>query len=74
MHDKIYQTLKSNPIFVYEKGIEKIAEFTLNTEKDFPLGERNIEIRIKFGGTFIDVKAIHLKSQKIINGTLVFDK
>ena len=46
----------------------------LYTEKDFPLGERNIEIRIKFGGTFIDVKAIHLKSQKIINGTLVFDK
>ena len=71
---KFYQTLKSNPIFVYEKGIEKIAEFTLNTEKDFPLGERNIEIRIKFGGTFIDVKAIHLKSQKILNGTLYLNK
>ena len=68
---KFYQTLKSNPIFVYEEGIEKVGEFILDTEKDFPLDERNIEISIKFGGTFIDVKAVHIKSQKIINGNLL---
>ena len=71
---KFYQTLKSNPIFVNEKGIEKIGEFILDTEKDFPLDERNIEISIKFGGTFIDVKAVHIKSIKNINGTLYLNK
>ena len=69
-----YQTLKSNSIFVNEKGIAKIGEFILNTEKDFPLSKRDIEINIKFGRTFIDVKAVHIKSQKNINGTLVFNK
>lgn len=69
-----YQTLKPNPKFVFEKGIEKMGQLNLKTEEDFPIGEREINVSIKFGGTYIDIKAIHLKSQKYINGNLKFIK
>ena len=69
-----YQTSKSNPIFINEEGVEEIGKFILNPENDVPLGQRDIEITIKFSGTCIDVKAVHINSQKIMNGILAFDK
>ena len=68
-----YKSIKSNPIFTFEKGVEKILECELNTGKDYPLGERNLIIELKFGGTYIDVKAIHEKSGKYIKVNLKYD-
>ena len=68
-----YKSIKPNPIFTFEKGVEKILECELDAGKDYPLGERNIIIEIKFGGTYIDVKAIHEKSGKSINVNLKYD-
>ena len=68
-----YKSIKPNPIFTFEKGVEKILECELNTGKDYPLGERNLIIELKFGGTYIDVKAIHEKSGKYIKVNLKYD-
>ena len=57
-----YKTLKSNPIFVYEEGIEEIGQMELDAGKDYPPKERDFIVTRRSGGTFIDVKAKHLKS------------
>ena len=69
-----YKTKKRNPIFAVEEGLIKIGECKLyldTTYKD--LNDREIETTMKFGGTFIDVTAIHLKSGKTVKTTLTFD-
>ena len=68
-----YKTLKSNPIFVFEEGVEKIGQLTLDAGKDYPPGERDFTVTMRFGGTFIDVKAKHLKSGKLISIKLDFN-
>jgi len=67
-----YKTLKNNPIFFDEKGIEKIGKLRLDAGKDYPLDERDCIITMRIGGTFIDVKAKHLKSGKTIRTKLDF--
>jgi hypothetical protein len=69
-----YKTEKPNPIFIFEKGITKIGELRLVFGKEYEKYEdREIKTIMKFGGTFIDVTAIHVKSGKSVNTTLIFD-
>ena len=68
-----YKSLKPNPIFIFEKGVEKIAECVLDAEKDYPLGERGFNIYMKLGGSFIDVQGVHIKSGKKCKVKLKFD-
>jgi len=68
-----YKTLKLNPIFIYEEGIEEIGKLRLDAGKDFPPGERQFTITMRIGGTFIDVKAKHLKSGVTIKTKLDFN-
>ena len=68
-----YKTLKSNPIFINEEGIEEIGKLTLDAGKDFPPGERGFTVTMRIGGTFIDVKAKHLKSGVTIKTKLDFN-
>ena len=70
---KFYKTQKSNPIFVYEEGNEKIGQLILETEKDYPPGQREFTVTMRIGGTFIDVKAKHLKSGITIKTKLNFN-
>ena len=70
---KFYKSLKPNPIFTFEKGVEKIAECVLDAEKDYPVGERGFKIYLKLGGTFIDAQGIHTKSGKKCKVKLKFD-
>ena len=70
---QFYKTKKSNPIFTFEEGIELIGECELDAGKDYNnLDERELLVKLKFGGTFIDVKAIHLKSGKNISAKFNF--
>ena len=69
---EFFQTLNPNPYYTFEKGIEKIGECTLDAGKDYPPDERLIKLTMKFGGTFIDVKAIHVKSGAEIKTLLEF--
>jgi hypothetical protein len=68
-----YRSLKPNPIFTFEKGVEKIAECILDAEKDYPVGERDAKVYMKFGGTFIDVQGVHIKSGKKCKVKFKFD-
>ena len=69
-----YKTKKTNPIFIFEEGIKKIGKCKLDVGKIYEnLEERKIEIIMKFGGTFIDVTAIHLKSGTSVKTKLTFD-
>ena len=71
---EFYKTKKLNPIFTFEEGIIKIGECKLYIGKEYK-NEKTKEIKVimKFGGTFIDVTAIHLKTGKSVKTTLVFD-
>ena len=69
-----YKTEKTNPTFIFEEGMIKIGELRLVFGKDYENYEgRKIKTIMKFGGTFIDVTAIHIKSGKSVNTTLIFD-
>ena len=71
---EFFKTKKTNPIFTFEEGITKIGEFILNAGKNHGnLEDRKIKTIMKFGGTFIDVTAIHLKSGNTVKTTLTFD-
>ena len=69
-----YKTKSKNPIFTFEKGITKIGRCQINIDKEYKtFKDREIKTTMKFGGTFIDVTAIHLKSGKSVKTTLTFD-
>jgi hypothetical protein len=59
---RFYKSLKPNPIFISEKGVEKIMECELDAKKDYPVSERELKVYIYCGGTSIDIKAVHVKS------------
>ena len=69
-----YKTKKQNPLFIFEEGIKKIGECTLSFDNEYKtIKDREIKTIMKFGGTFIDVTAIHLKSGKTVKTKLTFD-
>jgi hypothetical protein len=68
-----YKSLKPNPIFTFEKGVEKMVECELDAGKDYPLGERDFKVYMKLNGTFIDIKAVHEKSGKFCKVNLKFE-
>jgi hypothetical protein len=69
-----YKTKKTDPIFVFEDGIEKIGECSLEIGDEFEeFEDKKIKTTMKFGGTFIDVIAIHQKSGRLVKTTLTFD-
>ena len=69
-----YKTTKKNPIFTFEEEVIKIGECQLDLDKIYNnLEDRKIRTIMKFGGTFIDVTGIHLKSGKSVKTTLTFD-
>ena len=69
-----YKTKKQNPIFAFDEGLVKIGECRLYLDTAYKdLSDRVIETTMKFGGTFIDVTAIHTKSGKSVKTTLTFD-
>ena len=45
----------------------------MDAGKDYPKGERNIIVTMKFGGTFINVIGKHLKSGNQIKAKLSFE-
>ena len=69
-----YKTKKVNPIFTFEEGITKIGKCSIYIDKEYKsIEDREIKVIMKFGGTFIDVTAVHLKSGKSVKTTLTFD-
>ena len=71
---KFYKTKNpKDPIFTFVEGIELIGECVLDAGKDNNNPDENkLLVELKFGGTFIDVKAKNLKSGKNINAKFNF--
>ena len=68
-----YKTKKPDPIFIFVDRITKIGECTLEIGEEFKEYEdKKVKIIMKFGGTFIDVIAIHEKSGRLVKTTLIF--
>ena len=71
---EFYKTKKKNPVFAFEEGLIKMGEFTLDLGEAFEEYEdRKLKTIMKFGGTFIDVTGIHLKTGKTVKAILTFD-
>jgi len=68
-----YKTDKSDPIFIFEEGIQQIGKLRFDLGKDYPPGERAYTVTMRIGGTFIDVKCKHKKSGKAIKTILDFN-
>ena len=69
----IYKTENKNPKFIDEEGVIKIGEFKLEINREYNnWDDREIQIIMKLGGTFIDITAIHIKSGKKEKTTLIF--
>ena len=69
-----YKTKKPNPTFVFEEGVTKIGNCFLEIGNEFEeYKDKKIITTMKFGGTFIDVTAVHEKSGKSVKTTLTFD-
>ena len=69
-----YKTKKINPIFSFENEVTKIGECQINVVNNFKNKEdRKLKIIMKFGGTFINVIALHLKTGKSVKTKLIFD-
>ena len=70
---KFYKTKLQNPTFYSEEGVSKIGECELYIEKGVQnYKDRILIVTMKFGGTFIDVNAIHKASGKTVKTTLTF--
>ena len=69
-----YKTKNPNPTFIFEEGMIKIGECRLDIGKEYEsYKDRKIKTIMKFGGTFIDVTAIHIKTGLSVKTTLTFD-
>ena len=58
-----YKTIKPDPVFTFEEGVIFLGKCEIDAGKEYEkLEDRKINVTMKFGGTFIDVSAIHIKS------------
>ena len=58
-----YKTLKPDPVFTFEEGVIFLGKCEIDAGKEYKkIEDREINVTMKFGGTFIDVSAIHIKS------------
>ena len=69
----IFKTKLPNPSFTSEDGMTQIGELLLHVQKGVEnYKDKTIQVIMKFGGTFIDIMAIHKGSGKSVKSTLKF--
>ena len=71
---KFFKTKKENPILYTEENVEPLGQATIDLEKEYPINERNFEVTLEIGGTYIDAKCVHCISKKEINIKLYFNE
>ena len=71
---QFYKTKDPNPIFSFDEGMIKIGECRLDIGQEYErFKDRKIKTIMKFGGTFIGVTAVHIKTGISVKTTLKFD-
>ena len=68
VHIKLYKTKRNNVKFIDEKDefgnliVHKFGEFIIDVGNNYDKSKREVEIKMKLGGTFISVSAIYAKT------------
>lgn len=70
---KFFKSEKENPVLWTENGVKLIGNEQLDLSNDYPLGQRDFIINIRFGGTYADAKCTHYLSGKTLNFPLYFN-
>lgn len=70
---KFFKTKKKNPILFTEDNVELLGKAVIDLEREYPINERNFEVTLEIGGTYIDAKCIHNISHKEKNIKLYFN-
>ena len=76
---ELYKTKENNVTFINEVDnngnlkIEKFGEFNIDVGNDFDVKNKNVEVRIKMGGTFISCSATYCKTKKKAKMTCLFE-
>ena len=71
---KFFKTKKANPILYTEDNVELLGQDYLDLGRDYPINERDFKVIMEFGGTYVEAKCIHNKSQIEKNIKLYFNK
>ena len=71
---QFYKSKNPNPTFIFDEGMIKIGECRIDIGKEYEsYKDRKIKTIMKFGGTYIDVTAIHIETGISVKTTLTFD-
>ena len=70
---ELFKTLKREAIFTDEKGVEKFGEFIINVENKFDESNKEVEVKMKLGGTFISASAIYCKTKDEFKITCLYE-
>ena len=76
---ELYKTDKEDALFCDEKDnknnliVTKFGEFIIDVGNDFDISKREVEVKMKMGGTFITVTAIYLKTGKTSKITCLYE-
>ena len=71
---KFFISKKENPVLTTEDGVELIGNEQLDLGREFPQGERNFILKLKFGGTYAVASCFHEKSLREFSFPLYFNK
>ena len=76
---ELYKTDKEDALFCDEKDnknnliVTKFGEFIIDVGNDFDKSKREVEVKMKMGGTFITATAIYLKTGKASKITCLYE-
>lgn len=59
---QFFKTLNPNPILCTEEGVDLIGSDSMDLGRNYAKDEREIIVKMKFGGTFCEATCIHTKS------------
>lgn len=63
----LYKSLKDNPLFIDEEGVDEIGRFQLEVPEDKAEKGQLFFVTMEMGGTFLNVTAFHKESNTRIN-------
>ena len=70
---ELFKTLKREAIFTDEKDVKKFGEFIINVENKFDESNKEVEVKMKLGGTFISASAIYCKTKDEFKITCLYE-
>ena len=70
---ELFKTSKKDATFTDEEGVEKFGEFIINVENKFDESDKEVEVKMKLGGTFISASAIYCKTKDKFKITCLYE-